>query len=252
MVPGPRRFACSAIVLAGLGVAGCAADNSDGSILVLKNVHADTTCATTGLPTEASVPHGSLDILIPSNYLFIAQMESRITAATGQIDQRTIVTKFAKVDVAFPNSTLFTAAELADLQTQGLTHFRSNFSSPILPNDGTSDGAFVLIPAGLVAKVLAKSGVTGPTSPSFRLEAEATFTIEGDMSGTTVNSQPFTYGVTLGNNVTVSILPELCPVPATGVTVRPGYACNALQDGIVDCCIDKAGGLNCPAIIAAP
>jgi hypothetical protein len=236
-------------VLAGL--AGCAADSADGSILVLKNVHADTTCATTGLPTEPSVPHGSLDILIPTNYLFIAQMESRIVAATDQIDQRTIITKFAKVDVTFPNSTLFSAAELTDLQTQGLTHFRSNFSSPILPNDGTSDGAFVLIPQGLVEKVLTKSGITGPTdNTEFRLEAEATFTIEGDMSGNTVGSQPFTYGVTLGNRVTVSILPTLCPVPATGTTVRTGYACNALQDGVVDCCLDKAGGLNCPAITA--
>jgi hypothetical protein len=250
MARGPGRFAflavaSSAAVLAVLG--GCTADSNDSSILVLKNVHPDTTCVTTGLITEASVPHGSLDILIPSDYLFIAQMESRIVATDAQVDQRTIITKFAKVDVAFPNTTLFSAAELADMKTAGLTHFRSNFSAPVLPNDGISDGAFVLIPSALVEKVLAKSGLTGFNDfTEFRLEVEATFTIEGDMSGSTVNSQPFTYGVTLGNHTSISILPAQCPV-ASGATLRTGYACNALQDGVVDCCLDTNGLLNCPA-----
>jgi hypothetical protein len=249
MVRGPRFAFPFAVLVGCAAIAGCAADSNDSSILVLKNVHADTTCTTTGLSTETSIPHGSIDILIPSDYLFIAQMESRIVAATGQVDQRTIITKFAKVDVAFPNSTLFTAAELADMQTSGLTHFRSNFSTPILPNDGTSDGGFVLIPSGLVQKVLAKSGITGFTDThQFRLEAEATFTIEGDMSGTTVGSQPFTYGVTLGNHTSIEILPDACPVPATGTTLATGYACNPLQDGVVDCCINSQdGSLSCPA-----
>lgn len=249
MARGPGSFALSALACSAavLAATGCAADSNDGSILVLKNVHPDATCVTNGLATEASVPHGSLDILIPTDYTFIAQMESRIVSTAAQVDQRTIITRFAKVDVAFPNSTLFSAAELADLEKSGLTHFRSNFSSPILPNDGISDGAFVLIPQGLVEKVLAKSGITSFTDGTqFRLEAEATFTVEGDMSGSTVNSQPFTYGVTLGNHTSISILPGQCPV-ATTATLRTGYACNPLQDGVVDCCLDANNGLVCPA-----
>jgi hypothetical protein len=248
MVRGLNFAFLAAVLVGGTAVAGCAADSNDSSILVLKNVHADTTCTTTGLQTETSIPHGSLDILLPTDYLFIAQMESRIVSAVAQVDQRTIISKFAKVDIAFPNSTLFSAAELADMQTAGLTHFRSNFSTPILPNDGIADGGFVMIPAGLAQKVLAKSGLTGFTDThSFRLEAEATFTVEGDMSGTTVNSQPFTYGVTLGNFTSISILPQVCPVAATGTTLRTGYACNPLQDGVVDCCLNSDGSIACPA-----
>ena len=245
-----QSFAFSfAVVVGCAALAGCAADNNDASILVLKNVHADTTCTTTGLQTETSIPHGSLELLIPSDYLFIAQMESRIVAAAAQVDTRTIITKFAKVDVSFPNSTLFSATELADMQTAGLTHFRSNFSTPILPNDGISDGGFVLIPSALVQKVLAKSGITSVAdTQQFRLEAEATFTVEGDMSGTTVGSQPFTYGVTIGNRTAIDILPQACPVAAAGTTLATGYACNPLQDGVVDCCVNSQDGtLSCPA-----
>jgi len=160
----------------------------------------------------------------------------------------------SKVDVAFPDSTLFTAAELAAMQSAGLTHFRSNFATPILPNDGTSDGGFVLIPSMLVQKVLDKSGITGiDDDHEFRLEAEATFTIEGDMSGATVNSQPFTYGVTLGNRTSIAPNPAACPVSIKGTTLRTGYACNSLQDGVVDCCVDRdaAGNvtsMSCPAL----
>ncbi|HET9623328.1 MAG TPA: hypothetical protein VFP84_18265 [Kofleriaceae bacterium] len=238
------------LLLAGGVTAGCAADNNDGAILVLKNVHADTTCTFTGLLTEASIPHGSLDILIPTDYLFTAQMESRIVATDAQVDTRTIITRAAKVDVAFPNSTLFTAAELADMQKSGLTHFRSNVSTPILPNDGVADGTFVLIPAALAQKVLEKSGVTGVSDAPFRIEAEATFTIEGDLSGATVTSQPFTYGVTLGNNVSIVPNPPACSTSAGGTTLRTGYACNPLQDGAVDCCTSTSGTqvlLSCPS-----
>ncbi len=245
-----RNVAPLGVALVAL-VGGCVADGGDGGILVLRNVVADATCSTMGNAAEVSLSHGSLDLLLGTDYMFIAQMKSRITALEGQEDQRTIITTGANVDVAFPGSTLFSEAELADLKSSALTHFKSPFSQVIFPG-GTSDGFFDLIPGELVRRVAAKAG----PSRSVRIEAIATFTIVGDMSGETVTSQPFSYAVTLGNEVTVNVLDE-CPL-AKATMVRTGYACNAAQDGVVDCCGTRniqdnsivPGSLFCPATVS--
>ena len=245
MERGLARIAVVAVLASTVVVTGCAADSGDGGILVLKNVRADTNCTATSLESEVGMSHGSLDTLIASDYLFIAQMRSRITALTGQEDQRTIITSGAKIDITFPNSTLFSATELTQLHDQGLTHFKSLFSVAIAPNEGLTDGPFTLIPEALVTKIADKLGAT-----SSRLETLATFTIEGDMSGQSVVSQPFSYAITIGR-VNAAIL-GTCPV-ATGTTVSAGYACNPMQDGHVDCCTQSTpSGTNliCPAPVA--
>jgi hypothetical protein len=234
-------------------VGGCVADGGDGGILVLRNVVADATCSTLGNAAEVTRSHGTLDLLLGSGYRFIAQMKSRITALAGQEDQRTIVTSGANVDIAFPGSTLFSDSELADLKTSALTHFKSPFSQVIFPNGGVSDGFFDLIPGQLVQRIAAKSDL----SKLVRIEAVATFTIQGDMSGETVTSQPFSYAVTIGNELTVNILGD-CPLPKATM-VHTGYACNAAQDGELDCCATRSnsmdrsivpGSLFCPAIVS--
>jgi hypothetical protein len=245
-----RNVAPLGVALVAL-VGGCVADSGDGGIIVLRNVVADDTCSTQGNLAEITRSHGNLDLLLGSGYKFIAQMKSRITALTGQEDQRTIITSGANVDVAFPGSTLFSDAELADLKSSAITHFKSPFSQVIFPNGGISDGFFDLIPGELVRRVAAKADL----SKSFRIEAVATFTIVGDMSGQTVTSQPFSYPVTLGNELTVNVL-GTCPL-ANGTMVRTGYACNAAQDGEVDCCATRnadgsivPGSLSCPASVS--
>jgi hypothetical protein len=211
---------------------------------VLKNVHPETGCMVTAAETELGVGHGSFDLLLPGGYLFIAQMKSRITALGGQEDQRTIITSGAKVDITFPNSTLFSDAELADLKASGLTHVKQLFTAILTPNGGITDAGFELIPSALIERVAAKADLT----KSFRLEAVATFTVEGDMSGQNVTSQAFSYPVTIGNNVSVNVA-GTCPLPKDFGKPRTGYACNMAQDGTVDCC-DKAGTLMCPATVS--
>jgi hypothetical protein len=243
MERGIAPFAVAAAVTAvigALGATGCAADSGDGGILVLKNVRADVDCTSTSLSTETSVPHGSLDLLLPNDYLFIAQMKSRITALDGQEDQKTIITSDAKIDITFPGSTLFSASDLTTLHDSGLTHFKSLFTAPLAPNGGISDGGFTLIPLALVQAIAAKAAATD------RIEAVATFTIDGDMSGENITSQPFTYGVTIGTGIGINIA-GTCPLPASFGMPRAGYSCNPAQDGGVDCCIQTNGSLLCPA-----
>jgi hypothetical protein len=234
--------AAGLIVVAGL--AGCAADSGDEAILILRNVHAEAGCVSDASDNELSVSRGSLDLLLPSGYLFIAQMRSRITALVGQEDQRTIITSGAKIDITFPGSQLFSETELADLKATGLTHFKQLFTAPLAPNGGVTDVGFELIPMELAGRIAARADL----SKIFRISAVATFTIEGDLAGDTVTSQPFTFPVTLGNNVSVNV-PGPCDLPKAFGIPRTGYSCNPAQDGIVDCCT-KAGGLVCPASVA--
>jgi hypothetical protein len=228
------------MIIATLAVAtlgGCTADGGeDGAIFVLKNVAASTGCVTTAAANELGISHGSLDTLLPSGYIFIAQAKSRLTAITGTEDQRTILISGARVDVTFPGSTLFDATELADLKTGGLTHFRQLFTAPLAPNGGITDVGFELIPQSLVERMIAKAAAP------FRVETLATFTIEGRQAGNDVESQEFAYPVTIGTGISV-VDHGACPIEGT---VRQGSPCNPTQDGIVDCCTDPVAGLLCP------
>jgi hypothetical protein len=231
-------------LILGASLAGCLAETGDGGILVLKNIHPESQCLGTGSETEPSIGSGRLELQVASSYLFFAQMKSRITALAGQEDQRTIIATGAKVDIAFPNSTVFSAAELAQLKTDGLTRFEALFSQVIKPNGGVADAAFNLIPVGLVRAIQAK------TTPSaeFSIDAVATFTVVGQMSGGSVNSQLFTYPITIGNGQVVNVL-GACPLPKGTTMLRNGYVCNPFQDGVVDCCSDGRS-LTCPASVA--
>jgi hypothetical protein len=229
-------------LVASLG--GCAADSGDGGILVLKNVLADSMCKVTVSETESGISHGSLDLLVPSGYSFIAQMKSRITALAGQEDQRTIIVTGANVDITFPGSTLFSAEELAQLEAMALTRRKTLFSASIRPNGGLTDAGFTLIPGELNARIAAKAG-----DNPIRIEAVATFTVEGDMSGQTVTSQPYAFPVTMGTGIVMNVA-GTCPLPREFGAVRTGYACNPVQDGVVDCC-ETATGYRCPANLAS-
>jgi hypothetical protein len=222
---------------------GCTADSGDGGILVLKNVHADAMCATTGSETQPGINQGRLDLLVDSPYIYIAQMKSRIAALAGQEDQRTIIVSGADVDVEFPGSSLFSEAELAELDALALTRRRVPFSAAIRPN-GVTDAGFDLIPSDLTARIGDKLG----NSPT-QIVAVATFTIVGDMSGQRVTSQAFSFPITMGKGVVMSVL-GACPLSRESVgTLRTGYACNVAQDDGVDCCA-TATGIRCPATLA--
>jgi len=229
------------IVLA-LSAGACVADSGDEGIFVLKNVAAAEGCTFMASETEPGITHGSLDLNLGTGYLFIAQIKSRITALDDQVDQRTVITTGANVDLSFPAPSTLSEGDIADLEAQGLTKYRQLFSAPLLPNGGIADAGFTLVPAALTRTLAEKFA----GDPQFEVEALATFTVTGRMSDGDVSSQPFAYPITIGWGQTVNVVGD-CPLPAMA-TVRPGYACNPGQDGIVDCCQDGAE-LRCPATI---
>jgi len=232
-----RVLVSLSVVAAVASVGGCAA-SGDEAILVMSNVVAGDNCTTT-TGTQTVLAHGSLELVVPTSYVFFANLKSRITALTGQEDQRTISVWGANVDITFPNSTLFSADELAQLRTDALTRFRAPSDTFLTPG-GTATAPFDIIPQGLVERIAAKVDL----SQEFRLETIATLTVVGTMSGGDVTSQPFAYPVTIGNQISVHITGN-CSALASDFTARQGYSCNPYQDGVIDCCLN--GGLVCPA-----
>lgn len=235
------------IVLAALGLgAGCVANGGDEGMLVLRNIEATTTsgsCVFTGAVSETGLAQGSLSVttsvVTKVGYQVAPQIKSRITADTGQEDLRTIVIRGANVDITFPGSSLFSAAELADLKARTLTHFMAPFSGFLPPNGGITDIPFEVIPAELMARVADKTDFDGTL-------ALASFKIVGDLGGSDVTSQTFQFPVTLHkapslvDNGACSALPASF-VPSTGNPCFPG------QDGTTDCCTNQ-GHPVCPAV----
>jgi hypothetical protein len=227
--------------------AGCLANGGDEGMLVLRNIvpMATTTgCTYNSTAAEFGLAQGSLSVTAPTGfqlvgYHVIAQLQSRITADTGQESQRTILLRGANIDIAFPGSPLFSAAELSSLASSGLTHFMAPFSGFLLPNGSLADAPFELIPADLAAAVGAKPNFTG-------VQALATFQVVGALGGGDVTSQKFRYPV--------AFVPEkyivdngACSALSSSFKPRTGDLCNLGQDGATDCCTDQ-GHLVCPAV----
>lgn len=234
-------------------VAGCAADDYAGGIFVRMAVAPASGCAVTAQPTEAGVSHGQLSSAFPSPYIVTAQMQSRISAAVGQETQRTVILTGANVDLTFPGSTLFTAADLADMKTTGITHFKSLFSAPLAPNEALTDASFELVAPALYDQIYAKAPEARMLNgPPFALEVLATFTVVGTMAGNEVNSQPFQFpiGIANTNHIVELLVPGTCPLPL-GTMAKTGNGCGLAQDAPITCCTDMTSGqLVCPAPIA--
>jgi hypothetical protein len=231
------------VTLAGV-VTGCVASGGDESMLVLKNVLPREKCTFAPADTETGITAGAIDVRSGTGYLFTAQIKSRVTAAIGQEDQRTILLSGANVDVAFPGSTLFTADELAGLKTATLTHFKSLFTSPLTPG-GLLDAQFELLPGALIDAVAAKAGFTS-------VVALATFTVVGGFPGSDddLTSQAFQYPVTILKDGLISDHGACSALPAS-FAPRLGNSCNPGQDFVVDCCTSGTV-LQCPAVGTAP
>jgi hypothetical protein len=240
-----RGIAClapvPAVALVLAAGAGCAANGGDESMLVLKNVAPGADCKFTPAETETGISRGELDTSLGIGYLFTAQIKSRITAATGQADPRTILISGANVDIAFP-STLLSQTELDQLKTAGLTKFKSLFSSPLAPNGGLLDAQFELIPAELAVALDAKLATTAVT-------ALVTFRVIGGFPGSDdeLTSQAFQYPVTLRSGG-LAVDKGPCAMLSSSFMARPGNSCNPGQDFVVDCCTAPNGVLECPAV----
>lgn len=225
----------------------CVADNGDEGIFILKNVKPEAGCVFTASATSPFITRGQVSVFSPDGYQLHPQMKSRITAAVGQEDQRTVITRGARIDLEIVDKALETAmGGAASLQSMGITKFEIPFTAPISPNGGITDGSFELITRRFLDEVVRASGANDTATP-FRTEIMATVVVYGDMAGAEVTSNPFRYPVTICNDCVANVL-GACPLPMDTV-IREGNACNAYQDDPVDCCL-QGTEVVCPAILA--
>jgi hypothetical protein len=245
--PRARARIVAVVASLGLGLVGCANNGGDDAIQIVDNVIPTIGCVADPASTTYK-SHGTLALDATNPYLFNALLRSRITAPTGQEVQRTIFTTAAEVDITFVGAyaNLFSASELKDLQTQGLTKFSTQFAAPILPG-GTATGQYTLVPIGLLTAIQTKLAASPPVPTSVRIDLTTTTTVTGTLAGGAVTSQPFVYPITLCNDCVVMNAGTCGMLPA-GLVVRPGDACNYFQDGPVDCCMTTGtpSRLQCP------
>lgn len=240
--------ALCALFSAALG--GCAADNGDEGIFITSNVVPGPGCSLVAAAGEPFLSHGTYSVFSPTGYKFHPQMKSRISATAAQIDARTIIMEGSRVNLTFPDESVFSAAQQDDLRSRGIMRFSSLFSAPLTPNGGLADGSFdIITPALLDELVAAKgAGILAAGAPSFRAEVVATVVVYGDMSGEEITSQEFQYPVTICNDCVVNVL-GACPLPMGTAVVNPGNVCNPYQDGVADCC-RTGDDVVCPATVA--
>jgi hypothetical protein len=239
--PGLHRLAA---VVAGAALGACAANGGDETMLVLKSVAPPITatggvCLFTAQETEAGLVHGVLDVSAGFGYQFVAQVKSRVTAAAGQEDARTIFLRGANVDLAFPEAGTL-GAQIADLQSRGLLHFMAPISGALAPNGSLADAGFELVPAGVAAALNAAPGFTSTV-------VQATFTVVGDLAGGNATSQEFHYSVTLGKQILLANRGPCSALPSS-FTARTGNVCYPGQDFVIDCCTSPTSMAVCPAV----
>ena len=234
------------LLLSSLGA--CVADNGDEGIFITKNVAPGEDCSFSASESSPFLAHGTFSIFSPAAYRVYPQLQSRVTATTGQEDARTIIVRGARVELEFADTTLFSASELAEMRTAGLTRFETLFTAPLRPNGGIADGAVDVVQPAVLDRIVAKRpDITAANAPVFRTEVIGKIRVFGDMSGSEITSQEFQFPLTICNNCVINVI-GACPLPM-GTMVRPGNSCNPYQDGVVDCCMSD-GQLSCPATVS--
>ncbi len=235
------RFVAAAIAVGALTLAACA-DDSGGGLIIRQNLAPTATDGCTFSPdlTAPYFARGTISMLSQQPYVLTPLIESRITAPEGQESQRTVLIRGARVDARIESITVNNQSVEVDTSDfpEGSLKFTSLFSAPLAPNGGLSVGDFDLLTSSLIATLRDRYGAQG----SARVQVVAEVRVFGDLGGDEIESDTFSYPVTVCNDCIVNNVGE-CPTMAE---VRTGNPCNPFQDGVVDCCT-SGGNLLCPA-----
>lgn len=239
-------LAVASLLAVGAG-AGCAEDAGDGALRIIRNQAIDSEsggCVVSPLLSAPGLSGGTIDATSPVGYLLTPVIQNYATSSSGRYtQQRTAFLEGARIDLSFPDPTLFTAAELASLEESNLLKFSSSFSAAVTPDSGTAGVGFAVVPPALLARILPKLAAVGNST-----EVHVRIKVFGQMGGGEVESESYFYPVRVCDSSKVPcVIASTFTCGATGVTVREGNACNPFQDGPVDCCV-AGGQLTCPGV----
>lgn len=223
------------ILLAGVlsTTVGCAAEGAE-SIQILRNQAPGDECV---IPTDTGgefQPRGRIDVAAGSGYLFTPLVQSNVEPSESA--GRWIFVEGADVSLEFVGANA-PSGDFGDL-----LNFRSLFSGSIEPG-GVSTFAFDVVPKQLLSQLTVN--VDDP------LQVVASIELVGTLDGSDVESNTFNYPVEICNGCLTNVL-GACLGLDESIDIRLGGVCQTLQDGVIDCCTDDAGGLVCPAVPIVP
>jgi hypothetical protein len=234
-------------LIAVIALAACA-NTGDEGMIVLNNTAVGSSCTLSGTTSQPFIAHGEIFARSPTGYVLTPLIQSRVMSASSVDDsQRTIFLSGANISLEV-KAVSIERADGSFVNGPAITLAQPQFStlfSASLPPSGTVNVGFEMIPPQALRQILSASGA-GATD-SMRAEVLATVNILGTLGGDEIESAPFSFPVSVCNNCVVNIV-GTCPLPS-GTPVRTGNACNAFQDGAVDCCLNGDSAI-CPATVA--
>ncbi|HEY3802079.1 MAG TPA: hypothetical protein VGL61_05700 [Kofleriaceae bacterium] len=208
---------------------GCVKNGADGMVILENNAPTGTACTFTGQTGQPTLSSGQIYAGSTNAYVLTPLIESRIEAGSGLEVDRSILLQGANVT----------------LSASGVSLPMTAFSTPVagsIPPAGTVNVSFPIIPAVDLAAFA--SGTTQGL-------ITATVQIYGTEGGGNVDSEPFTYGVTVCPTGALCVAQDVGTCTGfSGAVTSTGNPCNAYQDGTVSCC-EKGGDktmLVCPAV----
>jgi len=244
----------SVVGIALLATASGCVDEGGETLVVINNSIPEAGCMVS--PAGAGDPilgFGQVDAagaIAMETFLGYVLTPTILNIADGSGDretQRTVLTDGARVRVVPGNGPdgmpILTQAELDALGAVNTT-FTTLFTVPITPG-GTASAAFDVLPVQVLRAIGAKL-------PDPLTLAQVTVEVEvfGEtLSGTNVESDAFRYPITICNGCQRRNLGSCVGLDGE---IAVGGACNAYQDGVLDCCTSSGGALLCPAVPEAP
>jgi hypothetical protein len=219
---------------------GACADNGDEVLLILNNAVPGEECVLSGDEEGVFRSAGLLDTAGGVGYQLTPLVKNTATSETATEAQRTVFITGARVDLRFPDAALFDDEELQNLADSGLTRFEVPQAGAISPNGSTAPFAFDIMQPPLVAAL--SDELDGMDD---RILVLADVRMRGTMGGGTIESQTFTFPITVCEGCNIF---NLGPCAMVGdIEPRVSNPCNPFQDGPTDCCT-VAEGLVCPAV----
>jgi len=238
------------VVALAVGSAGCTtADALDHSLLILQNQAPGAQCTVSTSQFGTVLGRGFIDARSPRGYLFTPLVQNfAVTGDNIEVTQRIAFIEGAEVDLGFDGA--LDSGQASVLDTLGVVHFSELFSIPVFPDGGVAALNFTIVPV----EVLAALGEALPDGAQQFSTIDAAVTIFGSMGGGDFESQVFHYQIDVCDGCAVL---DCGPCEAPSPECGSGAAgnCNALQDppGVVECCTDGLGLLQCPvSVVESP
>jgi hypothetical protein len=224
----------------GLGLGACVDDGSDAPLRIIGNVAPGEGCSIDSASTTFQ-DDGVIEASSIIGYVFTPSVRNDLQIVGDEaIGPKTIYVTHAKVEIQFYDP------DFENVTTDSsLLKFQVPTSGAVDPDGGTSAFSFEIVPPELLSLIGARLGQPTATNPLPRTVLDARVQMVGSRGGGggEVTSNVFRYPVEVCNGCVQVELGD-CALLTTGFMGSTGGACNALQDGVLECC---NGGEVCPA-----